>query len=97
MPTVRLLVSTTVLGMLLMAAALPNAFGRYGLVFATVRVAVHLGRTMILVVALRGHELQRIAFHSVAWAGLSAPARLGATRLAGASSRALPTGGASRR
>ena len=71
LPAVRLLVSATVLGMLLMAAASPNAFGIYGLVFATVRVAVHLGRAAILVVALHGHDLQRIAWQSAVWAGLS--------------------------
>jgi low temperature requirement protein LtrA len=71
-PTIQLLVTATMLGTLLMVVALPDAFGERGLVFAGVYVAVHLGRQVFLVLALRGHELQRRSMRLLAWFSVSA-------------------------
>jgi hypothetical protein len=46
------------LGSLVMVVALPDAFTTRGLVFAGAYVAIHIGRQLFLVLALRGHELQ---------------------------------------
>jgi low temperature requirement protein LtrA len=56
-PAVRLLVIATMLGTLVIAAALPEAFGRRGLVFATVYVAIQVGRGLFIVLASRGDEV----------------------------------------
>jgi low temperature requirement protein LtrA len=69
---VQLLISVTLVGVLILAVAVPQAFGRYGLIFAGVYVAMHIGRALFLVLALRGHELRRIALRSLFWSGLSA-------------------------
>jgi low temperature requirement protein LtrA len=68
----QLLVIVSLLGIVVLAAALPQAFGKYGLIFAGVYVALHLGRYLALVLALRGHELQRVTVRAVFWAGVSA-------------------------
>jgi low temperature requirement protein LtrA len=70
-PSIQLLVIATMLGSLLMAAALPEAFGRWGLIFAGTYVAIHLGRGLFLVSALRGHELQGRSARVLAWFAIS--------------------------
>jgi low temperature requirement protein LtrA len=57
-PFVRGLLSWVMFGSLLMAASVPQAFGRYGLLFAGVYLAIHLGRGGGLIYALRGHPAQ---------------------------------------
>ena len=57
---------------LVMSAALPEAFGERGLVFALAYVAIQLGRTVFCVVALRGHPLQRNFVRVLFWFGVSA-------------------------
>ncbi len=71
-PSIRRLVIATMLGSLIMAAALPNAFGRWGLIFAGTYVAIHIGRGLFFVPALRGHELQRRSLRVLFWFGVSA-------------------------
>jgi low temperature requirement protein LtrA len=71
-PGIRLMVIATMLGSLVMAAALPEAFGDRGLVFAGAYVAIHVGRGLFLMLALRGHELQRTAGRLLFWFGVSA-------------------------
>ncbi|WP_231930964.1 low temperature requirement protein A [Micromonospora coriariae] len=66
-PTIQLLVIATLVGSLVMAVALPAVFGAQGLVFAGAYVAVQVGRSLGLLVALRGHELQRGALRVVIW------------------------------
>ena len=68
---IRRLVVATLTGSLVLAAALPQAFGRYGLIFASVYVAMHIGRHLFLTAVLRG-KLQRVAMASLVWAGVSA-------------------------
>jgi low temperature requirement protein LtrA len=71
-PAIQLLVMVTLLGSVVLAAVLPAAFGRYGLAFAGLHVAMQLGRNVFLVLALRGHELQRTYIRALFWWGASA-------------------------
>jgi hypothetical protein len=71
-PQIQLLVVVTMLGTLLMAVAVPQAFGQRGLVFAGAYVAIHIGRGLYLVVALRGHPAQRRSRRSLFWSVMSA-------------------------
>ncbi|MFG2099768.1 low temperature requirement protein A [Micromonospora echinaurantiaca] len=69
---IQFLVTATMLGSLLMVAALPDAFGARGLVFAGAYVAIHVGRQVYFVLALRGHQLQRRSLRLLFWFGVSA-------------------------
>jgi low temperature requirement protein LtrA len=71
-PEIQLLIVATMFGALVMAVALPEAFGTRGLIFATAYVAIHIGRGLFLVLALRGHEAQRRAARVLFWFGVSA-------------------------
>jgi low temperature requirement protein LtrA len=71
-PAIQALVIATMVGSLVMAAALPEAFGDTGLIFAGTYVAIQIGRGLVLVVTFRGHELQRIGMRGLFWYGLSA-------------------------
>ncbi|MET7667379.1 low temperature requirement protein A [Micromonospora luteifusca] len=71
-PTIQLLVIATLVGSLVMAVALPAVFGAQGLVFAGAYVAVQAGRSIGLLIVLRGHELQRGALRVVIWFCVSA-------------------------
>jgi hypothetical protein len=68
-PAIQRLVIAAMFGTFVMAVALPDAFGRRGLVFAGVYVAIHIGRRLFLVRALRGHELQRRTARILFWFG----------------------------
>jgi low temperature requirement protein LtrA len=70
--TVQLVLVATLVGSLTMAAALPQAFGRRGLVFAAAFVAIQIGRSLLLKIALRGYDLQHDAMRPLFWAGVSA-------------------------
>jgi low temperature requirement protein LtrA len=69
---IQLLVGATMFGSLLMAVTLPRAFGDQGLVFAGAYVAIHVGRGLFFVPALRGHEAQRRAAQVLCWFAVSA-------------------------
>ncbi|WP_245718773.1 low temperature requirement protein A [Micromonospora rhizosphaerae] len=71
-PEIQLLVVATMLGALLMAVAVPQAFGERGLVFAGAYVAIQIGRGLYFVPALRGHPAQRRAERVLFWYGMSA-------------------------
>jgi low temperature requirement protein LtrA len=68
---VQLCVIVTLTGTLLLSAAMPQAFGNYGWIFAGVYVAMHIGRHVFLSLVLRG-QLQRAAWAALVWAGVSA-------------------------
>ncbi|KAB1914341.1 low temperature requirement protein A [Micromonospora sp. AMSO31t] len=55
-----------------MVVALPDAFGDRGLAFAGAYVAIHVGRQLFLVLALRGQELQRRSIRVLGWFAVSA-------------------------
>jgi low temperature requirement protein LtrA len=71
-PEIQLLVVATMLLTLVMAVAAPQAFGVRGLVFAGAYVAVHIGRGLYFVPALRGHPAQSRAKRVLFWFTLSA-------------------------
>jgi low temperature requirement protein LtrA len=71
-PRIQLVVVGTMFGSLVMAVAVPEAFGPRGLLFAGAYVAIHLGRGLLLVPALRGHPAQRRAGRVLFWFAVSA-------------------------
>jgi low temperature requirement protein LtrA len=71
-PPIQLLVVATMIGSLVMAAALPEAFGDAGPVFAGAYVAIQIGRGLVLVLVQRGHELWRNSVRGLFWYGVSA-------------------------
>ncbi|WP_410813939.1 low temperature requirement protein A [Micromonospora sp. 067-2] len=71
-PETQLLVFAAMLGALMMAVVVPQAFGAGSLVFAGAYVAVHIVRGLVLVPALRGHEAQRRASGVLLWFSMSA-------------------------
>jgi low temperature requirement protein LtrA len=64
---VRVLVGLATLGSLLMAAAVPEAFGRYAPTFAGTYVAIHLLRSAVLLTLLRRHRLRRRSLRFAFW------------------------------
>jgi low temperature requirement protein LtrA len=71
-PLIQRLVLGVMFAGLLMAAAIPGAFGRHGVVFAGAYAGIHLGRALVLLPALRGHPLQRRTMRVAVWFGISA-------------------------
>ncbi|SIM57954.1 Low temperature requirement protein LtrA [Micromonospora cremea] len=71
-PSIQLLVIASMLGTLVMAAAVPEAFGERGLVFAGAYVAILIGQALYFKIALRGHEAQRAFVRLLFWSGISA-------------------------
>jgi low temperature requirement protein LtrA len=71
-PPIQLLVLGALLGTLVMAAAAPEAFGERGLYFAGAYLAIQLGASGILVLLLRGSEMQRPEAREAVWFGASA-------------------------
>ncbi|MBF9134438.1 low temperature requirement protein A, partial [Plantactinospora sp. S1510] len=71
-PIIRVLVVGVMFLGLLMAAAVPRAFGEHGIFFAGTYATIHLGRAALLLPALRGHPVQRRTILVAVWFGLSA-------------------------
>lgn len=69
---IQLLIVAAMLGGLLMAVALPEAFGKQGPVFAGAYVAIHLGRGLFLILAVRDHQARRTPARVLFWFTLSA-------------------------
>ncbi|MEV4656593.1 low temperature requirement protein A [Micromonospora sp. NPDC049301] len=65
--SVQLLVIATMVGALVLSAAVPEAFGKTGLIFAVTYLAIQIGRSLFLVVLLRGQELQLVAGRAAIW------------------------------
>ncbi|MFI7576761.1 low temperature requirement protein A [Micromonospora sp. NPDC049497] len=61
-----LLVGAT-LGVLLMSVAVPHATGNRAALFAGAYVALHVGRSIVTTVALRGHPLRRRTLRVLVW------------------------------
>ncbi|WP_446220113.1 low temperature requirement protein A [Micromonospora sp. IBHARD004] len=66
-PPVQALVLATMVGALVLSAAVPEAFGKTGLIFAVTYLAIQIGRDLFLVVLLRGQELQHVAGRAAIW------------------------------
>ncbi|MDQ7904635.1 low temperature requirement protein A [Phytohabitans sp. ZYX-F-186] len=72
-PEIQLVVATAMFGALVMAVALPEAFGPKALEFAGAYVTIHIGRGLVLVPLLRGQgEAQRRAAGTLLWFAVSA-------------------------
>ena len=73
-PTVRMLMFLMMLAGLLMSAAIPNAFGQEGLLFAIAYSVIQVGRTLFAVAASRGRDpvVHRNFTRIVAWLAVSA-------------------------
>jgi low temperature requirement protein LtrA len=71
-PPIQLLVVASMLGSLLLAAAVPEAFSQQGPLFAGALVAINVGRSAFLVIVLRGQEAQRLWARHLVWFGVSA-------------------------
>ncbi|MDG4752014.1 low temperature requirement protein A [Micromonospora sp. WMMD718] len=70
---IKLLIVAVMFGALLMTIAIPEAFGTRGLVFAGTYVAIHLGRGLFLMPAVRRHpQSNRRALRIFAWFAVSA-------------------------
>ena len=70
---IKLLISAVMFGALLMTTAIPEAFGARGLVFAGTYVAIHLGRGLFLMPAVRREpQTQRRAVRIFVWFAVSA-------------------------
>jgi low temperature requirement protein LtrA len=75
----QLTVIGIMLGTLILASAVPNAFGSRGWFFAGMYVSVQLGRTLYLLAVLRRHRLRRRTLRTLFWFVVSAvPWLLGA-------------------
>jgi low temperature requirement protein LtrA len=69
---IQVLVIACMFGSFVVAVAVPDAFGSLGLLFAGAYVAVQAGRSLFLVVVLRGHPRQRLELRVLFWYGVSA-------------------------
>ncbi|MGC1210196.1 MAG: low temperature requirement protein A [Micromonospora sp.] len=70
---IKLLIAAVMFGALLMTTAIPHAFDGRGLVFAGTYVAIHLGRGLFLMPAVRRHpQTQRRAARIFVWFAVSA-------------------------
>ncbi|MDQ7908244.1 low temperature requirement protein A [Phytohabitans sp. ZYX-F-186] len=79
-PEIQLVIAGAMFSALVMAVSLPGAFGSLGLSFAGAYVGAHIGRGLVLVATLRGHEAQRRSVGALLWFTLSAvPWIIGAT------------------
>ncbi|MFG2057500.1 low temperature requirement protein A [Micromonospora sp. NPDC048930] len=71
-PAIELIIVGIMLGTLLMAVATPEAFGSRAPLFAAAYVGVQVGRSLVLVILLRGHEQQRVPARLLFWSAVSA-------------------------
>jgi low temperature requirement protein LtrA len=68
---IQAVVIGTMLGAMILAAAVPAAFGARGLVFAGTYVTIHIGRGVLLVVSLRSSDTQIRALRFMIWFAVS--------------------------
>jgi low temperature requirement protein LtrA len=72
-PVVHYVVTGVLIGTVVMAAALPQAFGKYGPIFAGAYLAIRVGGNLFMVAALRGSEVRRSAKRALLWSIVAAP------------------------
>jgi low temperature requirement protein LtrA len=68
-PILQGIIVGAMLGALVMAAAVPKAFGAYALVFAGTYVTVNVGRGLVLLAVLRGDPAELRSARILVWAG----------------------------
>src|SRR5215469_14274651 len=86
---VQMLVILTLLGTVVLAAALPGAFGKHGMLFAGAYVTVEIGRYVVLTLALRGYGLQLLAARPLVWSVVTVPPWIGGALTRGIARGAL--------
>ncbi len=69
---VQLLIIGLMLASLVMTVAIPEAFGDRGLMFVIGYLVIQLGRTLFVLVALRGHELRQNFLRVLFWLSVGA-------------------------
>jgi low temperature requirement protein LtrA len=67
----RALVIALMFGVLLLASAVPSAFGKQGLAFALSYVVLQMSRTSVLVIATWKHPLRKRPARVLSWFGIS--------------------------
>ena len=72
----RFMLLAVMLGSLVLAAGIPEAFTDRGLLIAITYAAMHLGRCAFLIVALRGERLQIVFLRILPWTVLSSAVML---------------------
>ena len=87
----QLLVIGSMFGGLLMAAAIPEAYTRRGLLFAVVYVAINLGRSVVVAFALRHDDLGLRPLRAAFWFAISAVPWLAGAKVEGHARLALWT------
>ncbi|WP_446218528.1 low temperature requirement protein A [Micromonospora sp. IBHARD004] len=90
-PPIQVLVLATMLGALVLSAAVPEAFGKTGLIFAVTYLAIQIGRSLFLALLLRGQELQHVAARAVIWHAATAVPWLAGAVASGTARTALWT------
>jgi low temperature requirement protein LtrA len=89
-PAIQLAVFGSMFASLLMAVAIPQAFGARGVVFAGAYVAIQVPRQVLMAIALRRHkERQLLALRPLCWATVSAVPWLAGALFAQGGTRAL--------
>ncbi|MET8203534.1 low temperature requirement protein A [Micromonospora taraxaci] len=66
-PTVQILIICVMLGSLLMSINVPDAFGGQGFVFVGAYLGIHLGRTLVMALYLRGTPAWRRPVRGIVW------------------------------
>jgi low temperature requirement protein LtrA len=66
-PVIQRVIVSTMFGVVLMAVAIPAAFGQHGLVFASAYLCIHVVRGILLVSALRQHPLKIRPARFLSW------------------------------
>jgi low temperature requirement protein LtrA len=66
-PTTQIVLILIMFGALVLAAAVPEAFGRHGMIFAVGYVSIQLVRNAFQLFALRGHPLFRVNVQALVW------------------------------
>ncbi|AVT32597.1 MULTISPECIES: low temperature requirement protein A [unclassified Plantactinospora] len=82
-PLVQAVVVVTMFGSMVMAVAVPRAFGEHGLMFALAYVGLQFGRPFVLGLTLRGDPRQRISVRLVFWTLCTAPLWIGGAFVVG--------------
>ncbi|MEU7918473.1 low temperature requirement protein A [Micromonospora zamorensis] len=88
-PTVQVLIICVMLGSLLMSINVPDAFGDQGFVFAGAYLGIHLGRTLVMALYLRGTPAWRRPIRGILWYLMSATIWFAGAAASGGEARAL--------
>ncbi|MBM0224658.1 low temperature requirement protein A [Micromonospora sp. ATA51] len=70
-PAIQLVIIPIMLGTLIMAGAVPTAFGENGMIFAATYVVIQVGRALFVTVALHGREVAIGTLQQLIWFCLS--------------------------